>query len=172
MLAALIVILFSLICATVFSSGLPTNLATSVAETRIAQSLIIVGVMIFIMESMVSIALVPIAAPGFVQAGAEVQRQLELPIQTLMQFRNNGAILGSTVLGLGAMSLGWLVRGGKTGLPIWMAWFALVGGLAGVLGVLTPMLSAFSPIRQGGLIALPLWAAMVSVLRSNRHACQ
>ncbi len=168
-LTALVLILLSLTFATLFCAGTAEVIGTARSNTSAAEGLLLVGIVIFMIETMTSVALTQMTAAAYDQANLDQRATMDVFVRTLMQFRNAGALMGSTLLATASILLGLVVLQRKSEMPRWLGFLALGGGLVGLIGSLTPIFPMLSSARQAGLIALPFWAAIVGIVRLKRE---
>jgi len=162
-LTALMLLLISIICAGVFGAGITQMLQPNAPSMGLARALLLVGVSLFLFETLISISLAQIAAAAFQGAPPEVKTAWEVPLRILMQLRNNGALLGSTLLSLSAVFLGWIDSSSASILPKWTGWLVLISGILGLVGSLTSIFPNLSSIRQAGLFGFALWGMIVAI---------
>lgn len=156
-LSALTLLLLSIICAGVFGVGVTRLLEPAAAIMGLTRAVFLIGITLFLFETLISVSLVQIAATPFENAAQDERLAWEIPLRVLMQVRNNGALLGSTLLSLSAILMGLGIASGVHILPKWGGWLVFISGLLGLAGSLTPLLSAVSSVRQAGLFGFALW---------------
>lgn len=122
----------------------------------LGRMLALVAMVLFIGETLVSLSLVQGLAPFYLHASQAQQEVMQALGQTLLALRNSGAWLGSGLLGVVALLLARAKDHGKG--ARWLVILLWLGAACGLLGALTPWLSLLSPVRQLGLLMLPLWA--------------
>ena len=159
--AALYLFLVSIVFAAGFGVGMARLLAEEHSWLYFARAAVMIGATLFLIETMVSISLVQSAAAAYAGSSPGEQELLQVPIRSLMQFRNNGAWLGSTLLAVAALLFGAATLRQPRPLPRWPAWIITASGLLGITGSLTPFFPAFGTVRQIGLTAFSLWALII-----------
>ena len=157
--AALYLFLASIVFAAGFGVGMARILAEEHQWIHLAGVAMTVGTVVFLIETMVSIGLVQAAAGAWVGSGPDKQILLEMPIRSLMQFRNNGAWLGSDLLAIAAILFG--AATWRRPFPRWSSWIVIASGLLCVVGSLTPFFPMFGAVRQIGLTGFAAWAVIV-----------
>lgn len=160
--AALYLFLVSIVFAAGFGAGMARLLAEEHSWVHLAGAAMTVGTVIFLVETMVSIGLAQAAAAAWADSAPDKQKLLEIPIRFLMQFRNNGAWLGSDLLAIAALLFGAATL--RRPFPRWPAWIVIASGLLGVAGSLTPFFPMFGTARQIGLTGFSTWALIVGLM--------
>ncbi len=161
---ALYLFLASIVCAAGFGTGMAQLMAGRHPSLHLARAAVVIGTAVFLIETMVSISLAQAASTAYAAAAPAEQELLRTPIHALMQFRNNGAYLGSTLLAVAALLFGAAALRRPEPFPRWTAYIVTASGLLGIAGSLTPFFPAFSSIRQMGLTAFSVWALVVGFL--------
>ena len=157
--AALYLFLISIVFAAGFGAGMARLLAEEYSWIHLAGATMMIGTVLFLVETMVSIGLAQATAMSWAVSAPAEQALLEVPIRFLMQFRNNGAWLGSDLLAIAALLFGVATLGQP--FPRWLAWIAISSGILGVAGSLTPFFPMFGVARQCGLTGFSFWALII-----------
>ncbi len=148
---ALYLFLASIVCAAGFGTGMAQLMTGRHPSLHLARAAMLLGTGVFLIEAMVSISLAQAASAAYVAAPPGEQKILRVPIGALMQFRNNGAWLGSTLLAVAALLFGAAALRWPGPFPRWSAYIVAASGFLGIAGSLTPFFPALSPVRQFGL---------------------
>ena len=166
--AAFYLFLASIVFAAGFGVGIAGLLSEEHAWLHFARATMAIGATVFLMETIVSISLVQSAAAAYASSAPSEQKLLQVPLRALMQFRNNGAWLGSTLFTVAALMFGAATLCSTRRFPRWPACLVTASGLAGIAGTLTPFFPVFSTVRQIGLTGFSLWALIVGLMLLRR----
>ncbi len=98
--------LASIVFATGFGAGMARLLAENGSWVHLAGTAMVIGATVFLIETIVSLSLVQVAANAWSGGTTDERKLLEVPLRSLMQFRNNGAWLGSDLLAISALLFG------------------------------------------------------------------
>ena len=161
---ALCLFVTSIVFAAGFGVGIADVLEGERRWLRNARLLVIIGATVFLLETLVSIGLAQVAAVPYAASEQAEQELLQVPLRALMQFRNNCALLGSTLLAIAALFFGAATLRKPGPLPRWSGLVIGGSGILGIAGSFTPLVPMLGTVRQTGLTGFSVWALITGVV--------